>query len=236
MKKGRWVQERLAPNVKNRVPSPISTESQHPNMLMASSMFSLNVIFSRLFWDFWREQSWNAIALARIQRSLDRIVLPHYLQYLKGEDLNMGDTLPLIFSAESPSLDEDGVYVEKDQIELPILESPAPEAYPPKTTLFPTNIPGFPAFYSTLSKSTSVDSLDDNYIDDCEVMHENKQSIKSIAVDCAKKICKSAATHFENSNLSLLVSITLIKGTLSIYFPPPPTNRDRLQRHAGVVN
>ncbi|KAF0987006.1 hypothetical protein HZS_2806 [Henneguya salminicola] len=285
MKKGKWLEERLSINLKNRnsIPSS-SSEPCVSNLLMASSMFSLNVIFSRIFWDFWREQSWNVKILSRIQRTLDRIILPPYLKYLKADDLNIGDTLPLLFSAETPLLDDDGgfwincpiyyegkfsltihtqiisdlyaVIVDK-QKDLPDTSEINQEA---TKTLFTENSTmldvdhkptsqdcdsiNFAMDYSSLSHSTT--SLTDNYLDDAEVkiigdvidskasrikhnvvklLHDNKQAIKTKAIDYAKRICKSAANHIENSNISLLVNVSLVKGTLSLYFPPPPTNR-----------
>ncbi|KII72515.1 Testis-expressed sequence 2 protein [Thelohanellus kitauei] len=271
MKRGRWVEDKLT-FVPKSTSTGQSVDAQLSNQLMASSMFSLNVIFTRLFWDFWREQTWTVKTLQRIQRSLDRIELPPFLKYLKAEDLNLGDSLPILFSAEEPMMDDDGgfwvnfpMYYEGN-FSLTINTQIISDLYGKiidKGKDYETNVQGTStsvknqesSSYNTteLKSQGSIDCATleemieqqlpsfgepDEKFDETEVKivepgeckvtktHSSiAKTIKTRAIGYAKKICKSAAHKIENSNISLNVNLSLLKGTLSVYFPPPPTNR-----------
>lgn len=279
-KKGRWVKEKLSFCPK-RMPDQYSgsdaNKNPNSNNLMASSMFSLNVIFTRLFWDFWREEVWNTRTLARIQRSLDRIELTPFLKSLRAEDLNIGDSLPLLFSAEEPEMDDDGgfwvnfpMYYEGNlSVTINIqFHSDIYERYLEKQSSLgsdekdqknkntqsnslnthnslPYDLQSLDLdsiqIAKEITESHQIDSdreeeeSDVKILDPVEstsskirhtfskMLNDIVDNSKSKAVGYVKKICKSAVLKFENS--SLVVSLTLLKGTLSVYFPPPPTNR-----------
>ncbi|XP_023235539.1 testis-expressed protein 2-like [Centruroides sculpturatus] len=78
------------------------------------SMLWLNALIGRIFYNFLTEKDWSDVVVDRIQKKLDKIRVPYFIQELKLTDINLGKAIPQIQRASDPVMDDKGVWVDLD--------------------------------------------------------------------------------------------------------------------------
>lgn len=79
-----------------------------------SNLMWLNSLMGRLFFDFLVEDVWAQLVTEKIQKKLNRLKLPFFLNELTVKDIHLGSALPKIHHASEPSDDERGMWIDID--------------------------------------------------------------------------------------------------------------------------
>ncbi|XP_016889921.1 testis-expressed protein 2 isoform X3 [Cynoglossus semilaevis] len=82
---------------------------EHPGN---SPMAWADALIGRIFWDFLREKAWADWVSQKIQKKLNKIRLPYFMNDLTLTELDMGNSMPHITAASKPVLNHRGLWVE----------------------------------------------------------------------------------------------------------------------------
>nr|CAB3266905.1 testis-expressed sequence 2 protein-like [Phallusia mammillata] len=74
----------------------------------------MNVFVGRVMFDFLRQESWAKWLSIKIQKKLDKIKLPYFMEELKLTEMNLGDTVPLIHQISLPKIDSQGTWMDME--------------------------------------------------------------------------------------------------------------------------
>lgn len=74
----------------------------------------VNIFISRVMFDFLRQSSWTNRLFVKIQKKLDKIKLPYFVQSLKLVEMNLGTSTPYIQQISLPRMDKQGIWVEAE--------------------------------------------------------------------------------------------------------------------------
>ncbi|CAK8696039.1 unnamed protein product [Clavelina lepadiformis] len=74
----------------------------------------LNVMIGRVTFDFLRQPVWAKWLSNKIQKKLDKIKLPYFIDELKLTEMNLGSSVPLIHDISLPKLDAQGVWLDME--------------------------------------------------------------------------------------------------------------------------
>uniref|UniRef100_H2ZAC4 SMP-LTD domain-containing protein n=1 Tax=Ciona savignyi TaxID=51511 RepID=H2ZAC4_CIOSA len=93
-------------------PKTFNTEAgfQEPGLEVAW----INVLLGRITFDFLRQPAWAKWLSVKIQKKLDKIKLPYFMDELKLTELNLGGTVPLVHQISLPKLDAQGLWLEME--------------------------------------------------------------------------------------------------------------------------
>jgi len=70
----------------------------------------LNVVIGRIMFDFFRQPEWAKWLSNKIQKKLDKIKLPYFIEELKLDEINLGSTAPFVHYVSQPKLDGKGAW------------------------------------------------------------------------------------------------------------------------------
>uniref|UniRef100_F6UAH7 SMP-LTD domain-containing protein n=1 Tax=Ciona intestinalis TaxID=7719 RepID=F6UAH7_CIOIN len=74
----------------------------------------INALLGRITFDFLRQPSWAKWLSIKIQKKLDKIKLPYFMDELKLTEMNLGSTVPLVHQISLPRLDAQGLWLEME--------------------------------------------------------------------------------------------------------------------------
>ncbi|NXD62166.1 TEX2 protein, partial [Eolophus roseicapillus] len=74
----------------------------------------MNALVGRIFWDFLRERYWAEQVSNKIQKKLSKIKLPYFMNELTLTELDMGTSIPSVLSASSPTMNDQGLWVDME--------------------------------------------------------------------------------------------------------------------------
>lgn len=101
----------IAYSKERRLTSP---DTKNVKSDIKESMLWLNALIGRIFFNFLTEKDWSDAVVDRIQKKLDKIRVPYFIQELKLTDINLGKAIPQIQRASDPVMDDKGVWVDLD--------------------------------------------------------------------------------------------------------------------------
>jgi hypothetical protein len=101
---------------------PKPTVPERPSLQPTNSIDSfelslswVNVLASRLCWDFWHEEKWKTWVMKKIDKKLQRIQRPSFLEELHITDVHLGMDMPQIKKVNrKPRVDHRGVWAYLD--------------------------------------------------------------------------------------------------------------------------
>lgn len=208
----------------------------------------LNMLVGRLFYDIFTQHEWADVVRRRIQKKLNRIKVPFFMEELTVTDIHLGSQLPYVRRTSEAVVDKRGVWVDMD-------------------------VTYNGAFYMTLSTKLNLmrlkrsqteemqslainhDAYDDESAassSDDEVAAADKGESSTISRDpssatgTGKKLLElvdkiAQSRYFQqatenryikrkmeevsNTPLVLTVEISHLVGTVALNIPPPPTDR-----------
>lgn len=73
-----------------------------------------NVVVGRIMFDFLRRPKWANWLSSKIQKKLEKIRLPYFMEGLKLTEMNLGTTVPLVHKISLPRLDSQGIWLDMD--------------------------------------------------------------------------------------------------------------------------
>lgn len=74
----------------------------------------LNIMLGRLFYDFMTQNYWSRDVMRRIQKKLDKIIMPNFMEALRVSDIYMGTSIPQISKISHPVMDSNGLWLDLD--------------------------------------------------------------------------------------------------------------------------
>ncbi|KRT81306.1 hypothetical protein AMK59_5952, partial [Oryctes borbonicus] len=74
----------------------------------------VNAFLARILFDCTREETIVQRAKERIQRKLASVRLPHFIQALYCEELNLGNSVPVVLASRKPFLNDRGLWLDLD--------------------------------------------------------------------------------------------------------------------------
>lgn len=80
----------------------------------SSSTQWINVLVGRLFYDVFTCQEWSDVVRQRIQRKLNRIKVPFFMEELTVTEIHLGSQLPYIRRTSEAVVDKQGTWVDLD--------------------------------------------------------------------------------------------------------------------------
>ncbi|XP_013384366.1 testis-expressed protein 2 [Lingula anatina] len=215
----------------------------------------VNALIGRLFWDFLREKYWADKCAEKIQKKLDKIHVPYFIDALVISDIELGTEMPVIRRASKPYLDERGLWIDLDiayngdfrmtletKVNLMKLKKKkhvnkeADEGRQRKKSAITDED-------EEDSAESSTDEEDEETFVDPSVDQSPKHSqgqtkgrkllafldkiteSKYFQQATEYKYIKKAMEGVSNTPLILTVELKSLVGTLSVNIPPPPTDR-----------
>lgn len=97
--------------VASLLPSPPSTGFSQG---IKSETQWLNMLVGRLFYDVFTQHEWADVVRRRIQKKLNRIKVPFFMEELTVTDIHLGSQLPYIRRTSEAMVDKRGVWVDMD--------------------------------------------------------------------------------------------------------------------------
>ncbi|XP_076272264.1 testis-expressed protein 2 isoform X4 [Rhynchophorus ferrugineus] len=210
----------------------------------------LNTLLGRVLFDCMRNPEFSKKFQNRIQKKLQTIKLPYFIEEIIITELNLGKTPPLILNTEKPSLNERGIWIDLDisyegsvvltlqtKLNLMKLKNPPTNDKPPEGTKS--------AIYHSDVDDSAESSSDEDGPQELPVTketgatatpptHGSKKFMKmmdkiaeskffQVATD--NRYIKKAMEGVSNTELRLTVEIKALSGTLVLNIPPPPSDR-----------
>ncbi|XP_078096214.1 testis-expressed protein 2 [Mustelus asterias] len=90
---------------KNQIPGDIRVSAE-------TQVSWINAVIGRIFWDLLREKYWADQVACKVQKKLSKIRLPYFMNELTLTELDMGTLLPVVIHASSPSVNQQGLWVD----------------------------------------------------------------------------------------------------------------------------
>ncbi|ODM92656.1 Testis-expressed sequence 2 protein [Orchesella cincta] len=213
------------PHLNYTVYTPITPKEDWVNLheIMFSPSF-LNVMVTRLFYDFLRSPSRLIEIWTRIEKKLAAARKPAFVESIQVKELDLGHCLPRILPACSPLIDSRGIWMELE-IE-----------YVGKMAITLEIVVNFLTMRVERGSEISVSSLSttrkqpiyDSEADDSGDASEPEWLKRGESV--AKSFVKNKHVHKLAENiaaapLQLTVEVTRVAGTLVVNIPPVPSDR-----------
>lgn len=73
-----------------------------------------NALIGRIFWDFLREEYWAGVVQTKLQKKLDKLRIPKFIEGLNITDTDLGVNSPIVRRASPPRIDHRGIWVYLD--------------------------------------------------------------------------------------------------------------------------
>lgn len=84
--------------------------------LCDDSVFWVNAVVGRLFWDFLSDDRWARFMSDKLQKKMAKIHVPYFIDEFKVTEIEFGQRLPTIRQVSPPYLDERGLWVDMDVV------------------------------------------------------------------------------------------------------------------------
>ncbi|XP_005101302.1 testis-expressed protein 2 [Aplysia californica] len=222
--------------------------SQNGSIVCDSQLFWVNALIGRCFFDFLRDKWWIGKVTEKLQRKLNKIHVPYFIEELQVTDIHMGYEIPAIRHAGRPYMDEKGFWVDLDitysggftmtiETKMNLMKL--------KKSPHASNSPG----RSVDSKSPVTDSDEE---DSAESSTDEEEETPATGEDGSSgggtskkflrylnkitqsryfqqateyKVIKRAMENVSNTRLTLTVTVNSLVGKLALNIPPPPSDR-----------
>lgn len=205
----------------------------------------LNIYFARMWHDLHDSKAFIDFLREKITRKLMKVKIAHYFENVSVTTLDLGPKLPQILSASLPWQDEMGLWVnleveysgicqatvETKGIRLPGKDEPDREAQELARMV------GRQA--ATMDSDEEDSAEEDDEVppehegDDDDVDLQPHQGFRARMLDSLLKsdfVAKVAESEWvkkniKNRNITLQLQLHIVKGTLTLNFPPAPSDR-----------
>ncbi|CAC5377658.1 unnamed protein product [Mytilus coruscus] len=184
----------------------------------------VNAMISRCSWDFLHQKYWADKVMDKLQKKLDKIHIPYFIEAFKITDINLGSEMPVIRRAGKPFLDNQGFWVDLDINYGETKKSHSKSA---------------------VTDEEEEDSAESSTDEEEEVVPQGSEEsgassggkrrfmryLKKITESkyfqsaTEMKYVKKAMEEVSNTPLVLTVELRFLSGVLAINIPPPPTDR-----------
>ncbi|CAG9530661.1 unnamed protein product [Cercopithifilaria johnstoni] len=215
-------------------------------------VMSVNALVARIFYDFCHDTYWCKQVQDKIQSKLATLHLPYFIETLELPNLDLGTTPPEIVSVHSPILDDWGLWVDFElkyrgkihlTLETKVNLMRLKEGMHKNGMCREINkvkIPIRVHHYSDSDLPESPESSpDEDFGSKMEKTQIAKESTGRKLLNVVDKIASSnifqGASEFppvkkvmegiSSTRLLLNVDVTRLEGTMTINFPPPPSDR-----------
>ncbi|XP_062617878.1 testis-expressed protein 2-like [Saccostrea cucullata] len=84
----------------------------HPVIECEEQLLWLNALISRCCWDFLRLSTWSEKVRDKLQRKLNTIHIPYFIEGLNITEVVLGNQMPVIRKASKPFFDENGFWID----------------------------------------------------------------------------------------------------------------------------
>ncbi|XP_035228648.1 testis-expressed protein 2-like, partial [Stegodyphus dumicola] len=198
-----------------------------------SSVDWLNVALGRLFYDFLTQKYWSDDIKARIQKKLDKIEMPTFVESLQVSDVFLGTNLPQIHTVSNLVRDSFGMWIDFD------FNYDGSFLMTLKTRLKMTR--GKHLENTGITDPSAVkqngDSIDSSDEDESEAksqsVNRNKLfnkiekwiSYRHFQTVAQSKFVKRYVGDISNMPLTLTVEVNALHGILTVNIPPVPSDR-----------
>uniref|UniRef100_A0A3P8UFV7 Testis-expressed protein 2-like n=1 Tax=Cynoglossus semilaevis TaxID=244447 RepID=A0A3P8UFV7_CYNSE len=209
---------------------------EHPGN---SPMAWADALIGRIFWDFLREKAWADWVSQKIQKKLNKIRLPYFMNDLTLTELDMGNSMPHITAASKPVLNHRGLWVELQLVYTGALQMTLETKFNlaklgkegSQETESGTETHTLRVLADSDEESSSAGSSDEEELLPSETGRKILKFMDKITK--SKYFQKATENEFirkkfeEMSNTPLLLTVEVqeLSGTLVINIPPPPTDR-----------
>ncbi|KAL1485892.1 hypothetical protein MTO96_031672 [Rhipicephalus appendiculatus] len=106
-----WISPSLSMAKSSLLPSSQGTAISQG---MKSDTQWLNMLVGRLFFDVFTQHEWADVVRRRIQKKLNRIKVPFFMEELTVTDIHLGSQLPYVRRTSEAMVDKRGVWVDMD--------------------------------------------------------------------------------------------------------------------------
>nr|XP_050032709.1 testis-expressed protein 2-like isoform X1 [Dermacentor andersoni]XP_054925614.1 testis-expressed protein 2-like isoform X1 [Dermacentor andersoni] len=231
--------------VASLLPSPPSTGFSQG---IKSETQWLNMLIGRLFYDIFTQNEWADVVRRRIQKKLNRIKVPFFMEELMVTDIHLGSQLPYIRRTSEAVVDKRGVWVDMDvtysgafymtlstKLNLMRLKRSQTEemqslainhdAYDDESAASSSDDEGATADKgesSAISRDPSSATGTGKKL--LELVDKIAQS-RYFQQATENRYIKRKMEEVSNTPLVLTVEISHLVGTVALNIPPPPTDR-----------
>ncbi|KAF8774310.1 Testis-expressed protein 2 like protein [Argiope bruennichi] len=189
----------------------------------------VNVALGRLFYDFLTQKYWSERIMEKIQKKLNNLEMPSFVETLEVTDVFMGTCIPQLHSVSNVVVDEFGIWLDFDftyngsfQMTLQTKLKMPKTKHQMQSDEHPDN--------SDLKQSAEVNESSD---DDGKSPKQNKLinklekwiSHKHFQTVAQSRFVKKYVGDISNMLLTLTVEVNLLQGILAVNIPPVPTDR-----------
>ncbi|XP_046408967.1 testis-expressed protein 2 isoform X2 [Ischnura elegans] len=221
---------------------------------VSSDVVWANAFLARVLFDVLRDRYWINQIQDKIQRKLDTIKLPNFVEHLLVTELDLGHSVPIIHRASPPVQDERGIWVDLDvtyegqacltletRLNLMRLKKGATNGstdVPEQQSPTEKDSGRSPMFYSDVedsAESSSDEEINPSHADESHGTPTSKKKILQMVDKIASskyfqqateyKYIKRAMEGVSNTRLVLSVELKGAVGTLAVNIPPPPSDR-----------
>lgn len=215
---------------------------------MKSDTQWLNMLVGRLFFDVFTQHEWADVVRHRIQKKLNRIKVPFFMEELMVTDIHLGSQLPYVRRTSEAVVDKRGVWVDMDvtyngafymtlstKLNLMRLKRSQTEemqslainhdAYDDESAASSSDDEGATTDKgdtSTLSRDPSSATGTGKKL--LELVDKIAQS-RYFQQATENRYIKRKMEEVSNTPLVLTVEISHLVGTVALNIPPPPTDR-----------
>ncbi|XP_048757629.1 testis-expressed protein 2-like isoform X2 [Ostrea edulis] len=216
----------------------------HPIIDCDERLLWLNALISRCFWDFLRLPTWSEKVMEKLQRKLNTIHIPYFIEGLNITEIVLGNEMPVIRKTSRPFFDENGFWIDlavnygggfrmtiETKVNLMKLKDPVTgkekfEKIKPKKLAIIDEEAEDSAESSTDEEEESVGEEESGKSGQ-KFMRYLSKFTKSKYVQSAMdlKYVKKAMEEVSNTPVVLTVEVHFLSGELSLNIPFPPTDR-----------
>ncbi|CAL1282431.1 unnamed protein product [Larinioides sclopetarius] len=188
----------------------------------------INVALGRLFYDFLTQKYWSERIMEKIQKKLNNLEMPSFVETLEVTDVFMGTCIPQLHSVSNVVVDEFGIWLDFDftyngsfqmtlQTKLKM---------PKKHQIQSDEQTDNPEMKQSAEANESSDDegkspKQNKLINKLEkwITHKHFQTVAQ------SRFVKKYVGDISNMLLTLTVEVNLLQGILAINIPPVPTDR-----------
>ncbi|KAL1117285.1 hypothetical protein AAG570_004611 [Ranatra chinensis] len=205
----------------------------------------VNAFVGRIVYDVLKDPTWHEKIKDKIQRKLSAIKVPVFLEELMVSNFDIGDSVPVIERSHSPVMNEYGIWIDLDvsytgsfrmTVDTKLNLIKLKTMYNPRTRQAETaagNELEEPAIFDSSVEDSAESSGDDSRSDSAPLrpapkmlsMVEKIAASKRFQQVTDMKYVKKAMEGVSNTNISLIVEVKGLVGTLVVNIPPPPSDR-----------
>ncbi|CAH1135926.1 unnamed protein product [Ceutorhynchus assimilis] len=216
-------------------------EKQAGNDLEEIKQLWFNALVGRVLFDCTRDPNFTKKVQNRIQKKLQTIKLPYFIEEILITELNLGKSPPFIQKSEKPVMDDRGLWVDMEisyegsivltlQTKLNLMKLKNPKTDRPTLEIKS-------AIYHSDVDDSAESSSDEEGPQEVQIPKEpthGKKFIKMVDRIAESKFFQAATENryikkamegVSNTELRLTVELKALSGTLVLNVPPPPNDR-----------